>query len=262
MRNGLLATCAAFLVFSSQGTSHLRAIRGTPEFPQPGFLPGILAIIAIGASVLEGWIILRITRQHGRMLIRLGNIESALTSAGMSFPDITQPKQLQPGAAAPLFELPSLSGDKISLHDLCTLGRPVLLIFTDPDCNPCNALLPEIARWEKDYERYFTVALISRGTGGKNLSKVKNHRVKNILLQQDREVLTQYQLAGTPSAIVVDVDALVRSNPVFGARSIEHLVRQIVPTSSQVSAFDVSERSPSLDQHRLRVGASAERWGA
>jgi methylamine dehydrogenase accessory protein MauD len=262
MRNGLLATCAVFLIFSSEVTSHLGAIRGTREFLRPGLLPGILAVIAICALMLQGWIILRVTRQHGRMLIRLGNIELALRSAGIPFPDIAQPKQLQVGAAAPLFELPSLSGDKISLRDLCALGRPVLLIFTDPDCSPCNALLPEIAGWEKHYESYFTIALISRGTQGENLFKGKSHRVKNILLQQDHEIATQYQLAGTPSATIVDVDGLIRSYPVFGAQSIEHLVRQIVATSSHVSAFDVSERSSSLHQHRLQVGASARRRSA
>ena len=29
-------------------------------------------------------------------------------------------------------------------------GKPVLLIFVDPGCGPCTALLPEIGRWQRD----------------------------------------------------------------------------------------------------------------
>lgn len=49
---------------------------------------------------------------------------------------------LAPGSAAPDFRLPLLEGGEISLSEL--RGRKSLLVFSDPHCGPCEALLPHL----------------------------------------------------------------------------------------------------------------------
>lgn len=42
-------------------------------------------------------------------------------------------------------------------------GRPNLLVFTDPNCGPCQALLPEVGRWQRKLTEELTISLISQG---------------------------------------------------------------------------------------------------
>ncbi len=68
------------------------------------------------------------------------------------------------GQAAPEFSLPDLDGNPVTLAMLRSPGKPVLLVFTDPHCNPCMALLPDIAQWQREQAGHATVAVISRDT--------------------------------------------------------------------------------------------------
>ncbi|MBV9453556.1 MAG: redoxin domain-containing protein, partial [Rubrobacter sp.] len=54
------------------------------------------------------------------------------------------PPGLPVGAAAPAFSLSGLYGEKLTVESLRSSGKPVMLLFTDPNCGSCNALLPEI----------------------------------------------------------------------------------------------------------------------
>ena len=79
----------------------------------------------------------------------------------------------------------------------------MVLIFSDPGCGPCNALLPEIGRWQREHATKVVVALISRGTVEANRAKVTEDGLTHVLLQKDREVAQAYQASGTPSAVLV-----------------------------------------------------------
>src|SRR5687768_9267896 len=49
---------------------------------------------------------------------------------------------LKAGTAAPVFQLPRIDGGELALTDL--KGRRVLLVFSDPDCGPCDELAPQL----------------------------------------------------------------------------------------------------------------------
>ena len=49
---------------------------------------------------------------------------------------------LKAGAPAPVFRLPRVDGGELSLADL--RGGRVLLVFSDPDCGPCDELAPRL----------------------------------------------------------------------------------------------------------------------
>ncbi len=44
--------------------------------------------------------------------------------------------------------LSGLHGDTATLESLLAPGHPLLLLFTDPGCGPCTALMPEVAQWQ------------------------------------------------------------------------------------------------------------------
>src|SRR5437763_4342676 len=71
---------------------------------------------------------------------------------------------------------------------ICKTRNQLILIFSDPHCDACKALLPELDRWQSDYANALTIALISRSTRDTNHVKSAQHGLIQVLLQQDHEV--------------------------------------------------------------------------
>jgi peroxiredoxin len=68
---------------------------------------------------------------HGALGGKRSVVESKLNRAGLPV-----------GTAAPDFRLPLLQGGELSLSDY--RGRKVLLVFSDPNCGPCDQLAPQL----------------------------------------------------------------------------------------------------------------------
>src|SRR5437870_3465477 len=105
------------------------------------------------------WLFGQLMQQNGRVLLRLGAVEeelqslidglAALPEAGASrngfrplFESRLKRDGLTAGTPAPDFRLPRLDGGELSLSE-CR-GRRVLLVFSDPHCGPCDALMPQL----------------------------------------------------------------------------------------------------------------------
>ena len=53
---------------------------------------------------------------------------------------------------------------KVQMRDALHTGdKPVMLVSSDPGCGPCTALLPEIARWQREHATRMSIASISQG---------------------------------------------------------------------------------------------------
>jgi peroxiredoxin len=112
----------------------------------------------------------------------------------------------------------------VTLDTLRAERRPIVLIFSDPDCGPCSALLPEIARWELEHAATLTIALISRGSQKANRARIGEHRLRYVLLQKDREVAVAYRANGTPAAVLISPDGRIESFLAMGSQAIAGLV--------------------------------------
>src|SRR5207247_817962 len=163
--------------------------------------------------------------QRGRLLVRIEALEGRVAEAGQApSPVAAGTAGLAGGSPAPSFTLPTLAGETISLHALRALGKPVVLIFSDPGCGPCTALLPEIGGFQREHATKLVVALISRGTVEANRPKASEYGLTHVLLQQDREVAQAYQASGTPSAVLVRRDGTIGSPLAQGADAIRALL--------------------------------------
>ncbi len=229
IRNLVLAALAGIVVAFGRSTAG------------PGLLDWLAALtvsqrieLVVGVGVLalligEGWLLWQILRQQGRLLLRLETVEARLAEAGLMVP---QPKAwtagLPVGTLAPGFALANLTGEIISLTALRALGTPLVLMFSDPGCGPCTALLPEIGRWQREHAAKVVVALISRGTVEANRSKVTEYGLTHVLLQQDREIAEAYQASGTPSAVLIRREGTIGSPVAAGADAIRALMTSAV----------------------------------
>src|SRR5437764_14356800 len=100
--------------------------------------------MVLGLLAGEGWLVLNLVQQNGRLLVRLEAVEAHL-DRGNTGPAMGLPT----GSPAPSFELSGLDGKLHTLDTLRAPGNPVLLFFVDPDCGPCNALLLETSPWHR-----------------------------------------------------------------------------------------------------------------
>jgi peroxiredoxin len=115
---------------------------------------------------------------------------------------------LKPGMQAPTFRVPRLNGGELSLDDY--RGRRLLLVFSDPECEPCDLLAPELERLHRAGSA-FEVAMVSRGDIKTNRAKVKEHGLSfPVGLQRDWEVSRLYSKGGiTPSGYVIDEEGVI-----------------------------------------------------
>jgi thiol-disulfide isomerase/thioredoxin len=185
-----------------------------------------LGTVALALLATEAALLVQIVRQQGRLLIRLDAIEGSL--AGRTFgvaerPALPRHHGLVLGSRAPDFKLKNLDGGLVTLNDLTSLAKPVLLLFTNPSCGPCVALMPEIGDWERAYNETLTIALLTETSIGDNQHDVGSSYV---LIQEKREIAEAYQAWGTPAGVIVTADAKIGSTLAQGADAIRAIVRE------------------------------------
>jgi peroxiredoxin len=149
-----------------------------------------------------------------------------LRSAPAAAPSAPKPPvRLAVDDPAPVFTLPAATGEAISLGALCARGNPVALVFVDSHCGPCQALLPELGRWQNVLGDRLTIAFVSAGDEDANRALAGQHGLRDMLLQQDSEIREAYGSAATPSALIISPGGTVASELANGGAAIESLVR-------------------------------------
>jgi thiol-disulfide isomerase/thioredoxin len=127
-----------------------------------------------------------------------------------------------------------LYGEKLTLESLRSSGKPVMLLFTDPNYGPCTAMLPEIGRWQEEHTEKVTISLMSRRTPEENRAKSTEHGLQHVLLQEDWEVSEAYKVAGTPAALLVQSDDTISSPIMGGVEAIRTLLAHALGERAQL----------------------------
>ena len=136
---------------------------------------------------------------------------------------------LKAGAPAPVFQLPRVDGGELSLADL--RGGRVLLVFSDPDCGPCDELAPrlqEIHLRRPDLQ----VLVVSRRDVEANRAKVAALGLTfPIVLQRQWEISLQYAMFATPIGYLIDEQGILASDVAVGVGPILALADEPVRDS-------------------------------
>jgi peroxiredoxin len=156
---------------------------------------------------------------------------------------------LKAGTPAPDFRLPRLDGrGELALDEL--RGRRVLLVFSDPHCGPCNALVPELEKFHSQNKQNVRppsslppgegepspaveVVMISRGEPKENRAKVKEHGLTfPVVLQRQWEISRRYAMFATPVAYLIDEQGVITHDVAVGVDAILELLENEIRTCS------------------------------
>jgi methylamine dehydrogenase accessory protein MauD len=231
VRNGVLAAVAGFVVWEGRDSAGASAVSWLGALSITQLVGLVFGLVVLGLLIRTWWFLLELVQQNGRLLKRLETIEERLGIDGAAPLGL---EGLPVGTQAPDFELSGLYGETLTLESLRAAGKPVMLLFTDPGCGPCNALMPDIGSWQQEHAEELTLALISRGEPEENRAKMTEHGLQHVLLQQDWEVSEAYKVNATPSAVVVLSEGTIGSPAAGGAENIGALVAQVAKDPTQL----------------------------
>jgi methylamine dehydrogenase accessory protein MauD len=142
---------------------------------------------------------------------------------------------LRVGSVAPEWQAVDQFG---AVHDLDDYrGTPLLLVFAEPGCGPCQKLFPELRTFSEEHRDAINVVSVGSDNELANRSAANKFGLDFPVLTQHRQTIsTSYKVVATPFAYVIDEDGVVRE-------------KGIVNTGAQVH-----EKLAVLGELRLREG--------
>lgn len=245
---GGIGTLVRDLILAAPAAALIAAGPGAP-------VPAVVAIsVAGGLAVatliaLQLGLMLGLLRQNGRLLERIEQLEARADG-----------RVLEPGVGTIATEvtLEAPNGETISTG---APGVPTLLVFADPGCGPCNALLPEIAAWRRPELR---VAVISGGTEAEARAKREEHALDAVFADEERRAFAAFGIDGTPSGILIGADGRIAAPSARGAAAVRVLADRaaagaIEPRESWIlAAGDRLPRLGLIDADGARVELAAD----
>jgi peroxiredoxin len=125
---------------------------------------------------------------------------------------------LKAGTPAPGFRLPRVDGGALDLADY--RGRRVLLVFSDPQCGPCDALAP---RLEQLHRRSADpqILMIGRRDLETNRKKVAEAGLTfPVAVQKNWDTSRDYGMFATPIGYLIDERGVMAADVATGAEAI------------------------------------------
>jgi peroxiredoxin len=143
---------------------------------------------------------------------------------------------LPAGTPAPPIELPTVAGEIMSLDAF--RGSRVLLVLSDPECGPCEALAPHLSSWHRDHAHDgLTIFMVSRGDPDENRKKIEAYGIGfPVVIQPHWRVSTAYGTFAMPSAFLIDEQGVIETGVARGPEEILALANKAIGTKTEVRA--------------------------
>jgi peroxiredoxin len=130
------------------------------------------------------------------------------------------------GQRAPVFQLPSIAGDSISLSQYA--GKTVMLVFWNMTCPVCRTRLPLLQEIndKEPSDKFALVTLHGPGREAAIRSFLESDKVSfTVLLDSDGATGYSYGISGVPAVFIIDGAGIVRIvdpkfNDLAGFRSV------------------------------------------
>ena len=229
IRNVVFAVLAFSLILSG------RNYQGANIFESANYSEGnsmvlITGLATVGLLAVVVFYLKKISEQQTQIMRRIEILEVTALDGGREVlrEDVKPPTTGLPiGAPAPDFILPDINGKQISFENLLMQSKPMIFLFVSPTCKPCAGLLPEIETWQAELKGKLNFIFVSSGIVKDNLDKFAGNTLKQVLLQNDREVALKFGAEWTPAAVLVNNDGTIASRAAVGDKAIRELIEAV-----------------------------------
>jgi peroxiredoxin len=143
---------------------------------------------------------------------------------------------LPPGTKAPDFRLESVAGGDVSLEQFS--GSPTLLVFSDPECGPCESLAEDLAVWHRDHAGAdLSVVMVSRGEREANQRKIEEYAIEfPVALQPGWRLSRAYGIFATPVGYLIDEHGVIVREVARGPDEILSMAQDALERREEVSS--------------------------
>lgn len=140
---------------------------------------------------------------------------------------VHQKAAVQVGEQAPLFELESISGERVNLAKY--KGQPVVLNFFTTWCGPCIDELPELEKYQKKYGGQVPLLVIDRREPKERVSSFAEQHQSGLLFLLDYkdEVSKAYGIKGQPETMIIDGNGEVKRY-IVGGMTADELAQEVM----------------------------------
>jgi thiol-disulfide isomerase/thioredoxin len=126
--------------------------------------------------------------------------------------------------------LVNTAGEPVPVPSLKSPRSPAMLIFVSSGCRACNALMPDVAAWQREFDGLMPITVIGAGDRAEVADKATSAGIGRLLFRDGDELTAALNVRGNPTAVLVDHDGFIRAKPMLGGlairRAIEELRRQ------------------------------------
>lgn len=134
---------------------------------------------------------------------------------------------LKAGTPAPDFTLPRIDGADLSLVEL--RGGRVLLVFSDPNCGPCDQLAPQLQALHLTRPDLQVLVISRRDAEASRAKATALGLTYPIVVQKQWEVSLKYGMFATPIGYLIDEQGILLSDVAVGVESILALAGEPSP---------------------------------
>jgi peroxiredoxin len=101
------------------------------------------------------------------------------------------------------------------------------LVFTDPHCQPCDEIAPELARLHRQHQANgVALVMVGRGDAEENRKKAQQNGFDfPVVLQKKWELSRQYGIFATPVAFLINEAGIIARDVAIGADAILELAQ-------------------------------------
>lgn len=177
-------------------------------------------LIAVAWGIASAVWLLLLTRQNGRLLLRLEQLEQR---AGISSP-APSAEPVRAGAPVPPLGLSDARGRPFDLRDL--RGRPALLLFLDAACNHCRPVLARL----RDAQLPGSAALVVISESDALQRELPAEIT--VLVDPTWSAAVRFGARGAPAAVALDADGTLAHGVVHGTAPVQALLDRM--TSQEV----------------------------
>jgi hypothetical protein len=119
----------------------------------------------------------------------------------------------------------------------------VVIVFSDPECEPCEELFPSLTAIPEQSEP--AIIMIGRGDAARNEEMVSKHGLRfPVGLQRHWEVSREYGIFAAPAAFLIDEWGVVEEEVAVGVEAVLALASRVAREG----------RDGSSESHEAGVG--------